>query len=400
MDQHAQGHEDSSDSDNEIQYIEAVSLPEQTATTIKRENGDKFQRFGDRLAGIISAFISLLLIFGLYSTHLLYVYLPWMEERTKHGFSSTDSVGIFLWTGLVLMTFLVAMGLWSFLMALLTDNRVRRQCSKDSSAEDLEETPEFHIKRWCRKCNQEKPTRSHHCSICNACVLRMDHHCPWINNCVGFRNHGHYLRFLFYVTLAMLTGLLLMATRLFTFKGRYMYWGQRNGRFNIFLTEEMTQMAFLVADVVGCGILSLMIGLLLAIQLVNVSKGHTTIESLEIAQCERDIRRQQRRSEPELPASSFAENIIFPFDLGPSFNFKAVFGSNVLLWPFPLPVEWNTLAGSVDGLEFETHPDALLNGQWPLPSKEPLLVSTRRGSLDDGGGFVVKNKSFQVYQSP
>ena len=31
---------------------------------------------------------------------------------------------------------------------------------------------------WCRKCAAPKPPRSHHCSVCKACVLKMDHHCP------------------------------------------------------------------------------------------------------------------------------------------------------------------------------------------------------------------------------
>lgn len=29
----------------------------------------------------------------------------------------------------------------------------------------------------CKKCLTPKPTRTHHCSICNKCVLKMDHHC-------------------------------------------------------------------------------------------------------------------------------------------------------------------------------------------------------------------------------
>jgi len=57
------------------------------------------------------------------------------------------------------------------------------------------------IFRWCDKCNRVKPMRAHHCTLCNACVLKMDHHCPWVNNCVGYRNHKHFLLFLYYLWL-------------------------------------------------------------------------------------------------------------------------------------------------------------------------------------------------------
>eukprot|EP00928_Gymnodinium_smaydae_P072862 TRINITY_DN56148_c0_g1_i1.p1 TRINITY_DN56148_c0_g1~~TRINITY_DN56148_c0_g1_i1.p1 ORF type:complete len:518 (+),score=91.22 TRINITY_DN56148_c0_g1_i1:110-1663(+) len=46
---------------------------------------------------------------------------------------------------------------------------------------------------WCKKCNLSRPERAHHCTICQACVLRMDHHCPWIGNCVGFKNQKYFL---------------------------------------------------------------------------------------------------------------------------------------------------------------------------------------------------------------
>lgn len=29
----------------------------------------------------------------------------------------------------------------------------------------------------CKKCLTPKPIRTHHCSVCNRCVLKMDHHC-------------------------------------------------------------------------------------------------------------------------------------------------------------------------------------------------------------------------------
>lgn len=53
----------------------------------------------------------------------------------------------------------------------------------------------------CRKCVQPKPARTHHCSVCNHCVLKMDHHCPWLNNCVGHYNHRHFFLYTAYLAL-------------------------------------------------------------------------------------------------------------------------------------------------------------------------------------------------------
>lgn len=58
--------------------------------------------------------------------------------------------------------------------------------------------------RWCRKCQNFKPERSHHCKVCNQCVLKMDHHCPWTYNCVGYGNFPHFLRFLGWVLVCTL----------------------------------------------------------------------------------------------------------------------------------------------------------------------------------------------------
>ena len=45
----------------------------------------------------------------------------------------------------------------------------------------------------CKKCIHPKPPRTHHCSVCDRCVLKMDHHCPWINGCIGHFNHRYVL---------------------------------------------------------------------------------------------------------------------------------------------------------------------------------------------------------------
>ncbi|XP_037955971.1 palmitoyltransferase ZDHHC16-like [Teleopsis dalmanni] len=56
----------------------------------------------------------------------------------------------------------------------------------------------------CKKCILPKPPRTHHCSVCNKCVLKMDHHCPWLNNCVGYSNHRYFFLYMAYTTIGCL----------------------------------------------------------------------------------------------------------------------------------------------------------------------------------------------------
>lgn len=51
----------------------------------------------------------------------------------------------------------------------------------------------------CKKCISPKPPRTHHCSVCDKCILAMDHHCPWLNNCVGYYNARHFYLYMVYM---------------------------------------------------------------------------------------------------------------------------------------------------------------------------------------------------------
>ena len=46
---------------------------------------------------------------------------------------------------------------------------------------------------YCKRCLGYSPPRSHHCPVCNVCVLKRDHHCWFSGCCVGFHNHRFYL---------------------------------------------------------------------------------------------------------------------------------------------------------------------------------------------------------------
>lgn len=63
----------------------------------------------------------------------------------------------------------------------------------------------------CKKCISPKPPRTHHCSVCDRCVLGMDHHCPWLNNCVGYFNARYFYLYMVFmvagVTFVIMAGI-------------------------------------------------------------------------------------------------------------------------------------------------------------------------------------------------
>ena len=84
----------------------------------------------------------------------------------------------------------------------------------ESYIRDYEQLFGYEELRICQKCNQKKPPRCHHCSICKVCLLlfshsqmcvvNMDHHCPWLCNCIGYANKKFFVLFLLYAWLGCL----------------------------------------------------------------------------------------------------------------------------------------------------------------------------------------------------
>ncbi|KAJ8748884.1 hypothetical protein K2173_013317 [Erythroxylum novogranatense] len=116
---------------------------------------------------------------------------------------------------------LLVMLLWSYFSVVLTDpgsvppnwtpaideERAEVEPLRVSEFNGVQPDQSTQIVRYCRKCNQMKPPRCHHCSVCiclhsgGRCVLKMDHHCVWVVNCVGALNYKYFLLFLFYTFL-------------------------------------------------------------------------------------------------------------------------------------------------------------------------------------------------------
>eukprot|EP00768_Dysnectes_brevis_P005761 gnl/Dysnectes_brevis/4296_a5701_937.p1 GENE.gnl/Dysnectes_brevis/4296_a5701_937~~gnl/Dysnectes_brevis/4296_a5701_937.p1 ORF type:complete len:770 (+),score=175.15 gnl/Dysnectes_brevis/4296_a5701_937:70-2379(+) len=86
--------------------------------------------------------------------------------------------GVFIWgalplvfkvIGFILYSIMLANYLFNYIMCVLTGPG-----SPPPHVETVEQGQDFDR---CPKCERARPLRTHHCSICNKCVLKMDHHC-------------------------------------------------------------------------------------------------------------------------------------------------------------------------------------------------------------------------------
>ncbi|KAI0004627.1 zf-DHHC-domain-containing protein [Russula compacta] len=124
----------------------------------------------------------------------------------------------------------------------------------------------------CPKCQEAKPERTHHCRVCNRCVLKYDHHCPVrINQCVGLHNERHFVMFMAYATIATFCFVVfgwhhLLVALGFDFDDTWEHW---------ISPIIFTTIYFL------CIVMWLAIGTILAWQLWSIAVAETAVESYD-----------------------------------------------------------------------------------------------------------------------
>jgi len=177
-------------------------------------------------------------------------------------------------------------------------------------------------RRRCEKCATVKPDRCHHCSQCKRCILKMDHHCPWVNNCVGFHNYKFFVLFL---TWTCITGYFVAGCFL-------------SPMLRLFVQGDPETDIFVIITFIVCAVFAFGLSLFAGTHYYYSLRNVTTIEVLE-----KSMRRKEN-----------------PYDIGTGANFEQVFGSNPLLWFFPV----RNFAG---------------NGLW-FPQKH-IVTSSEKNSL-------------------
>ncbi|XP_042314741.1 palmitoyltransferase ZDHHC16 isoform X2 [Sceloporus undulatus] len=162
----------------------------------------------------------------------------------------------------------------------------------------------------CKKCIAPKPARTHHCSICNKCILKMDHHCPWLNNCVGHYNHRYFFSFMLFMTMGCIYS---------SVSGWDMFWEAYAAIETYSQTPPPTfsfgQRAFhkcIVYAWVLCSSVALALGALMLWHSVLITRGETSIE--------RHINRKERK---RLQKGKVFRN---PYNYGPLGNWKVFLG--------------------------------------------------------------------------
>ncbi|KAJ6320149.1 hypothetical protein OIU76_005633 [Salix suchowensis] len=211
---------------------------------------------------------------------------------------------------------LLIMLLWSYYMvvfkdpgsvpenwrAVLPEEALEAGSSLNDRPDCVVDTDGLDRRVFCNYCQNGKPPRCHHCSVCQRCVLKMDHHCVWVVNCVGARNYKFFLLFLLYTFMVTTMDTLVLLPAFINFFGEAKDHSSSPGDLAVIFLAFVLNLAFA---------LSLLCFLVMHASLL--SSNTTSIEVYE--------KRGAAR---------------WKYDLGRKKNFEQVFGTKKALWFFPL----------------------------------------------------------------
>ncbi|KAI3441704.1 S-acyltransferase [Psidium guajava] len=177
---------------------------------------------------------------------------------------------------------------------------------------------------FCIHCQNGKPPRCHHCSVCQRCVLKMDHHCVWVVNCVGACNYKFFLLFLLYTFLETTMDTLLLLPSFINFFSEAKNHSSSPGELAVIFVAFVLNLAFALS--------------LLCFLVMHGSLVFSNTTSIEVYEKKKGVR--------------------WKYDLGRRKNFEQVFGTKKALWFFPLLSEEDLgKTPALHGLEFPTRSD-------------------------------------------
>ncbi|KAF5352496.1 hypothetical protein D9756_005887 [Leucocoprinus leucothites] len=296
-----------------------------------------------RITGLLFVnFVLCLICFIAYSSQIFIIW-PWYGNETS----------VELLTLLVPFNFFVGLLLWNYYLCVNTDpGTVPDAWRPDTHLDGYEVKKLTGAPRYCRMCQRYKPPRSHHCRQCNRCVLRMDHHCPWINNCVGHFNHGHFIRFLFFVDISCTYHIIMISCRVMD---------AMNGPYGDVPSNR--EFIFIVLNYVACLPVLLAVGGFSIYHFTALLANTTTIERWEKDKAATMVRRG-KISEVKFPyvGSSLLRDLrrflTSIQNLGRRRNIESVLGKNPIMWCCP-----TRPPGSGVKYELSNRDDSVLS--WP-----------------------------------